>query len=169
MDLVVRSWTEADAPALARAVDESLEHLRPWMPWAQEPAGVDVRRAWIRDQLAAEAAGGDRAYGLFVGDLVVGGCGLHARIGPGGLELGYWVHPAYTGRGLATRAGRFAVRQAFAQPGVDRVEIHHDVANAASGRVAAALGFAAVGELRRAPEAPAETGVMRVWRLCRPA
>jgi RimJ/RimL family protein N-acetyltransferase len=60
------------------------------------------------------------------------------------------------------------VGEAFTQPGIDRVEIRHDVANQASGRVAAALGFTAVGEQLRRPEAPAETGRMRVWRLDRP-
>jgi ribosomal-protein-serine acetyltransferase len=168
-ELVVRMWTEDDAPALGRAVRESLDHLRPWMPWAaQEPVGARARRAWIRDRLTEAADGGDRAYGLFLGGRVVGGCGLHRRIGPAALELGYWVHAAFTRRGFATTAGRFALGEAFAQPGIDRVEIHHDVANPASGRVAAALGFTCVGERRRRPEAPAETGCMRVWRFDRP-
>jgi RimJ/RimL family protein N-acetyltransferase len=151
-------------------VHESLDHLRPWMPWAaQEPMSERARRAWIRERIAEAARGGDRNYGLFLGDRVVGACGLHARIGRGGLELGYWVHPAHTRRGLATAAGRFAVARAFAEPAIDHVEIHHDVANEASGRVAAALGFARVGEQRRRPQAPAETGLTRVWRLDRPA
>jgi ribosomal-protein-serine acetyltransferase len=170
MDLVVRLWQEDDAPALALAIAESLEHLRPWMPWAaHEPMGARARRAWIRDRIAEAERGGDRVYGLFLGDRVVGTCGLHRRIGPGGLEIGYWVHADFTRRGLATRGARFVVTEAFAQPGIDHVEIHHDVANEPSGRVAAALGFTCVGEQRRRPQAPAETGVFRVWRLERPA
>jgi RimJ/RimL family protein N-acetyltransferase len=166
--LVVRMWREDDAPELGRAVRESLEHLRPWMPWAaHEPVEEPERRAWIRQKMAEAVVGGDLAYGLFLGERVVGGCGLHRRIGRNGLEIGYWVHAAFTRRGLATAAGRFLVGEAFAQPGIDRVEIRHDVANEASGRVAAALGFTPVGEQRRAPEAPAETGRMRVWRLDR--
>jgi ribosomal-protein-serine acetyltransferase len=167
-ELVVRLWTEDDAPALGRAVRESLEHLRPWMPWAaREPVDERERRAWIRQRLADAADGGDLAYGLFLAGRVVGGCGLHHRVGPGGLELGYWVHHAFTRRGLATAAGRFLVGEAFAQPGIERVEIRHDVANRPSGGVAAALGFTPVGEQRRTPEAPAETGRLRVWRLDR--
>jgi len=167
-ELAVRALTVDDADELGRAVRESLEHLRPWMPWAaHEPMPAHARRAWIRDRVAEAAAGGDRTYGLYLGARVVGVCGLHRRIGPGGMELGYWVHVHFTRRGLATAAGRFAVAEAFAQPDVDRVEIHHDAANRASGAVAAALGFACVGERRRAPAAPGETGVERIWRLLR--
>ena len=31
--LVVRCYDPSDAPLLAESVTESLEHLRPWMPW----------------------------------------------------------------------------------------------------------------------------------------
>ena len=106
------------------AVTESIEHLRPWMPWiAEEPLHG---RAASR---AASPAGrplwdaGDRVYGMFVGDEVVGGCGLHARIGPGGLEIGYWVRAGRTGRGYATAASRLLTDIAFAdarhRPGRD--------------------------------------------------
>ena len=57
--------------------------------------------------------------------------------------------------------------RAFADPAVDRVEIHHDRANAASGAVAATSGFTLVEENPRPPQAPAEEGVERVWRLTR--
>lgn len=46
-----------------------------------------------------------------------------ARIGPGGLETGYWVHQAHTRRGLATAAAAALTDAALALPGIDRVEI----------------------------------------------
>jgi RimJ/RimL family protein N-acetyltransferase len=46
---------------------------------------------WERDWLR----GGDVALGMFVSGQVVGSCGLHGRIGPGGLEIGYWTHPSF--------------------------------------------------------------------------
>jgi RimJ/RimL family protein N-acetyltransferase len=164
MDLVVRPWAEDDERALGAAVADSLEHLRPWMPWAaDEPRGAAARRAWIRQAAAGEA----EHFGIFLDGTVVGGCGLHRRIGPGGLEIGYWVRATHTRRGIATAAVRRVSAVALARPSVDRVEIHHDAANVASGRVAAAAGFARAGELRRPPQAPAETGVLLVWRLGR--
>jgi RimJ/RimL family protein N-acetyltransferase len=57
--------------------------------------------------------------------------------------------------------------EAFTDPAIQRVEIHHDRANFASGRVAAAAGFAFVGERRDDAAAPAEEGVQWIWRLGR--
>ena len=34
--LVVRCWQPTDAAALKEALDPSVEHLRPWLPWAHE-------------------------------------------------------------------------------------------------------------------------------------
>ena len=33
--LVLRCWQPTDAPLLKAAIDANLEHLRPWLPWAQ--------------------------------------------------------------------------------------------------------------------------------------
>ena len=90
-----------------------------------------------------------------------------ARIGPGGLEIGYWVHRAFTRRGLATAAAAALVEQAFRLPGVNRLEIVHDELNVASGGVPRKLGFTEVGRRAIEPPPPAGTGVGVVWRLVR--
>jgi RimJ/RimL family protein N-acetyltransferase len=163
--LVVRQWRDDDVPRLHAAVIESLDHLRPWMPWVvKEPLSLDQRRDLVAGWERLWDAG-DRLCGMFVDDRVVGGCGLHQRIGPGGQEIGYWVHVDHTGHGYATAAARALTDMAFAMPGITRVEIHHDVANPASGRVAAKLGYTQVHDVRRPVEAPGETGVQRIWRL----
>jgi RimJ/RimL family protein N-acetyltransferase len=168
MRIELRHWQERDAPALARAVESSLEHLRPWMPWiAAEPRTIEERAELIRDWERGRLDGGDRAFGIFVDGEAAGSCGLHHRIGEGGLEIGYWVRADLTGRGVATEAARQACEIAFADPAIDRVEIHHDAANPASGRVPAKLGFELAGEVRRAPEAPGEHGVELIWRMTR--
>jgi ribosomal-protein-serine acetyltransferase len=165
--VVVREWRVEDVPRLHAAVLDSLDELRPWMPWAaNEPLRLSDRIALVSSWHDLWDAG-DRMCGMFLGDEVVGGCGLHQRIGPGGQEIGYWVRTAYTRRGYATAAARALTDLAFTMPGVDRVEIHHDVANLASGRVPAKLGFTCVGDVARAVEAPGETGTQRFWRMLR--
>jgi ribosomal-protein-serine acetyltransferase len=167
-DLVVRPYDVADAPLLQTAVLESIDHLRPWMPWvAQEPITLTQRAEMIAGWQALWDSG-DRLFGMFAGGEIVGGCGLHRRVGPGGLEIGYWVRVGRTGRGYATEAARQLTAMAFADPDVTHVEIHHDVTNLASGRIPAKLGFTVVGRIRRTPAAPAETGTEHVWRLDRP-
>jgi ribosomal-protein-serine acetyltransferase len=162
MEVRIRPWDEDDAEALAAAVAASLDELRPWMPWAaDEPQPPDARRGWIREVNAAEAAGGDRTRAILAGGAVAGACGLHRRIGPDGLELGYWVATAFTGRGVATAAVALLCAEAFADPVIGHVEIHHDPRNAASGAVAARAGFTPVAA-GAAGEAP-----VRIWRLTR--
>ena len=168
MNLVIRPWREHDAAALSQAIVESLDHLRPWMPWAaDEPKSPAARLALIRGWERERLAGGDGFLGIWLDGQVAGGCGLHRRIGPGGLELGYWVHPGFTRRGVATEAARQLCERAFAGPSIDRVEIHHDRANAASGGVPPKLGFERVAERHRSPQAPGEEGVAWIWRLTR--
>jgi RimJ/RimL family protein N-acetyltransferase len=169
-DVTVRRWRVEDAAALDEMIRSSLEHLRPWMPWvAYEPLPVAARaeliaawdRAWdAGDEFTCAIVGAD-------GELL-GGCGLHRRIGPGAIEIGYWVRAGRTGRGVATAAVRAIVEMAFAIDGIASVEIHHDAANIASARVAEKAGFARVSERPDAVAAPAEIGIDVGWRLHRP-
>jgi ribosomal-protein-serine acetyltransferase len=166
----LRHLRESDAEAFNAAVQASLDELRPWMPWAAaEPRTVSERLELIREWARERESGGDESFGIFLDGDVVGACGMHRRIGEGGLEIGYWVHSDRTGRGIATEAARRVCEIAFQDPAIDRVEIHHDRANPRSGRIPAKLGFERVGESRRAPEAPGEDGVEIVWRLSRSA
>lgn len=166
-ELVIRPWLPEDAPLLHEAVLDSLDHLRPWMPWiAAEPLTLAERTALV-ESWARERELGERVFGMFVDGLAVGSCGLHPRLGPGGLEIGYWVRAGHTGRGYATSAACLLTERVFADGAIDRIEIHHDVANAASGRVPAKLGYTYVGDVARPAQAPSETGVQSVWRIRR--
>ncbi|MBV9603618.1 MAG: GNAT family N-acetyltransferase [Solirubrobacterales bacterium] len=168
--LLLRRWVIADAEALAGAVTESAEHLRPWMAWiAEEPVALELRRKRIAEWERDWSQGGDVILGLFVDGRVAGGGGLHRRLGPDGLEIGYWIHPAFLRRGLATRVAGTLTDAAFTVPGITFVEIHHDKANQASGGVPRKLGFEWLGEAPDDPEAPAELGIEWRWRMDRDA
>jgi ribosomal-protein-serine acetyltransferase len=165
----LRRWRADDAAALLAAVIESQEQLRPWMPWADR---YDENRAaeYLRECDAQWASGNTFAYAIIVGGQIVGSAGLHDRVGDGGLEIGYWVHADWAGRGIATDAAAALTDAALALPGIDRVEIYHDAANAASGRIPAKLGYARLGERPTRglwPAAPGETGTDVVWQFTR--
>jgi len=167
-DLVIRPWHLEDAEALSDAIEQSLDHLRPWMPWtAAEPLRIGERRALIIRWTEAQRIRGDLIFGMFAGDVVVGGCGLHHRIGPAALEIGYWVHAAHLRRGYASTGAGALTSVAFTLPEIDAVEIHHDSANKASEGVPRKLGYAMVGERLKPAETPNETGVQIVWRMHR--
>jgi hypothetical protein len=72
--LVLRRWVRDDAEIVGEAVTESIEHLRPWMPWvAKEPLSLTERRALIDDWERDWLAGGDVVMGVFVDSSVAGG------------------------------------------------------------------------------------------------
>ena len=162
----------ADArDALFQTVTESLDHLRPWMPWA---AGYSLASAeeYLAGSIKSWDEGTEYNYAIMTANpygssTLAGVAGLMARIGPGGLEIGYWVHRAYTRRGLATAATAALVEQAFRLPGVDRVEIVHDELNVASAAIPRKLGFTEVGRRPLDLPPPQGTGIGVVWSQTR--
>lgn len=163
--VVLRRHTLDDVDAVVGAVNESLEHLRPWMPWAQVPATRDAIRAFLAGVIDNFDAGHDFGYLMLdpTERAVVGGTGLHARGVPNGLAIGYWVHVNWTRRGIATATARALTTAAFALPEIERVEIHCDVDNTASAAVARAAGYELEAIVPRAPDAPGESGREMVW------
>ena len=78
---------------------------------------------------------------ILVEDAIAGSAGLVARIAPGGLEIGYWVHAGHVRRGLATAATSALIAEAFTLPEITRIEIRHDELNTASRGIPRKLGF----------------------------
>jgi len=170
--LVCRRWREDDAEALFEAVSASAEHLRPWMPWAKG-YDLDGAREFLARQAPRAAPDGDEpvtdaAYAICDLDgRILGSCGLHARLGAGALEIGYWVDVRATRRGVATLAAALLTETALMLPGVEGAEIHHDKANTASGAIPASLGYRHVATVAQKPEAPGEAGVEFQWQMDR--
>ena len=149
---VVRCWDPRDAPLLKDAVDSSLEHLREWMPWAyHEPQELDAKAAMLRTFRGNFDLGQDYIYGIFSADetRVLGGTGLHTRVGEGAFEIGYWVRADAVRQGIASAVAGALTRAGIELAGADRIEIHVDVENEVSCRVPRRLGYREEGVLRR--------------------
>ena len=177
--LVLRRVRADDAGAIAVAVGASLEHLRPWMPWAT-PEAAELRSQLVRvaeaDELWASGAGfiyvliatgpeepaGPGAVrdpdGEFVGTI-----GLHRRPADDVVEIGYWIVAGKTRRGYATAAAGAMTQVAAALPGTRRVEIHCDEANTASAGVPRKLGYRLDRVEAHEREAPGELGRRMIW------
>jgi RimJ/RimL family protein N-acetyltransferase len=146
-----------DAPLLKAAIDANLEHLRPWMPWAQyEPEDLQTKIERLRRWRGAFDLGQDFAYGLFNRQetQVLGSTGLHTRVGPEAREIGYWVHQDHINQGLATEAAAALTRVAFVIDNVARVEIHCAPDNLRSQAVPRKLGFRHEATLRQRTRTP---------------
>lgn len=149
--LFIRAPLYGDGSMVNAAIHESIEELRPWMPWAQQTPTIDdseenVRRARLkfmeRSDLRLHLI--DKETGEFIG-----GSGLH-RIDwtVKKFEIGYWIRTSRSGNGLMTEAvdgiTDFAINRLLA----NRIEIRCDSRNFRSMRIAERLGFTLEGILR---------------------
>ncbi len=150
--LVLRPVGPMDEAMNDDAVRSSLEHLRAWMPWArEEPSERLVRIERLRQHRANFDLGIDFIYGVFDREerVQLGAAGLHPRIGPGALEIGYWIRQSHVRRGMATEAAGALVCVALQTQHARHVEIHCDPDNVGSAAVARRLGFTHDATLRR--------------------
>ncbi|MEV0040643.1 GNAT family protein [Streptomyces sp. NPDC050804] len=145
--------------------------LRPLEPWQAEEflAHIDRARDLVdqhigfaraaADLVSAEArltsyaqkraADSGRLYGIWLDSTLVGGVLFRVFDAKGGnCEVGCWLEPAGTGRGLVTRAARVLIDWAVEKRGIHRVEWHVSSANEPSINVARRLGMTREGVLR---------------------
>ena len=167
--VVLRRHRLEDVDALHAVIEESRDHVRPFMPWADQSR--DDTAGFVNQAVARWDAGEEFNYlvtslpELEAGEpeRLLGGAGLHNRPGPGAFEIGYWLRPDATGRGVMTAVAGCLADLALSLDGVQRVEIHCDEANVRSAAVPRRLGFT-LDRLEDTPvTAPGEHGRHMVW------
>jgi RimJ/RimL family protein N-acetyltransferase len=166
--LTLRCWWPDDAARLKQAVDENREYLKPWMPWAHgDPEPLDAVVQWLRTVRGRFDLDQDFGYAILNRDesLVLGSCGLHTRLGEGARMIGYWIHQAHAGQGLATEAAAALTRVAFEVDGVNRVEIHCDPRNLASAAIPRKLGYTYEATLRQRRDFHGQLLDSMIWTL----
>jgi RimJ/RimL family protein N-acetyltransferase len=130
--------------ALARDDD-----VRAFTRFPREPS-AEWAASWIGTY--EEGAGNGSRAGFAIesheGEFLGVGLLVHLELEGRQGELGYITGPAARGRGVATRTLRLLTDWAFAELGLERIELWIDVANAGSERVAERVGYAHEGVLR---------------------
>jgi ribosomal-protein-serine acetyltransferase len=160
--IIVRPYLESDAQSLFEAVAESRDHLRPWLPFADEHQTVEESRDWILHQVANWVLREDLQVGVWerVTNRYLGGSGLHPHNWESRyFEIGYWLRASTVGHGYITEAVQLLTDHAFSTLAATRVEIRCDERNVRSAAVARRLGF--VQEARLRNELVAPDGVLR--------
>ena len=167
--IVVRRYDGDELESLVEAVSSSLDHLRPWMPWASAEPLEPSLTAFLTRAVEDFDRGANFNYAIWDGARlsIIGGTGLHPRLGPARLEIGYWVRVGWLRRGVASAAARVLTTAAFELPGIDEVHIRCDEANEASTGVPRKLGFRLLGTVEDDVDAPAEVGRSMEWVMTR--
>jgi len=152
-NLILRSPQATDYAAWAVLRIESREFLAPWEPtWHED----DLTRTSFRLRVkrAAREIAADEAYSLFIldgrTDTLLGGLtlGLVRRGVAQACTLGYWMGQRHAGRGHMSEAVRGALRFAFSDLALHRVEAACLPNNAASRRLLERVGFQQEGLAR---------------------
>jgi RimJ/RimL family protein N-acetyltransferase len=149
--VVVRPYRESDAQALLEAVAESRDHLRPWLPFADEHQTVDESRNWILQQMAHWILRNDLILSIWEreSDRFLGGIGLHPHDWViGYFEIGYWIRVSAEGHGYIAESVSLLTVYAFENLKANRIEIRCDELNARSAAIPKRLGFVLEGRLR---------------------
>jgi RimJ/RimL family protein N-acetyltransferase len=163
-EVLLRPPTLDDVQALHEAIVESYAELHPWMPWCTEPVELADQRGFVERSLAAWENAEAMNFNVFDAEgTVIGSIGLMDRIGPGALEIGYWLRTGHTGRGVMTRAAKALTELGLGLPGIERIEIHCDAANLRSAAVPRRLGYRLDREVRTEITAPGESGLEQFW------
>lgn len=169
--LVIRCYDPKDAPLLQISIQESVEHLRPWLPWVKsEPEELKIKIERLRMFRARFDLSENFIYGVFdpTETELIGGTGLHPRVGLNAFEIGYWVNVNHVNKGYATEFSAALTKVAFEVEKIDRVEIHCDPKNSKSIAIPKKLGYIYEATLRGRTETidgePSDSMIWSIWR-----
>ncbi len=165
---IIRCYNPADAALLKTAVDDNRDHLRTFLPWADSPASFQDTVQLLRNFRGNFDLGQDFVYGIFNLDesSLLGGTGLHTRLGKNAREIGYWIRKDAIGQGLATEISAALTKVAFEIDQVQRVEIHCAVENAQSAAIPRKLGYTLDATLRQRTQlVDGKYHDMMIWSL----
>ncbi|PEA54172.1 GNAT family N-acetyltransferase [Bacillus pseudomycoides] len=148
--LLIRMPRPGDGKEVYNAINESIEELKPWMPFAQKEQTEQEVEVNIRDSHVKFLAREDLRLLVFLKDTgeFVASSGLH-RINwdiPK-FEIGYWIHSRFSGKGYMTEAVTGIVDFAFHKLQANRIEIRCDSRNVKSRAIPERLGFKLEGIL----------------------
>ena len=149
----LRSYRPGDGNLLSEAVNDSYEHLAPWMPWAKPHQSDEESEKLVREFRARYLLAEDFVIGIFNTEQtrLLGGTGFHLREGPlstKSAEIGMFIRQSEAGKGLGTAALKAMLDWGFDAWPWSRLRWVCDSQNLASVRAAEKAGMIKEGLLR---------------------
>lgn len=145
--LVLRLPRPGEGPEINAAVNESIDELKLWMPWAQKPPTLEESEVRCRKVIANfHARAEELTWHLHLGrgdGPLIGSIGIpRFNWAVPCYEIGYWLRTAYCGHGYMTEAVIGLTEMVFDRMKAERIEIRMDNLNERSWRVAERAGYA---------------------------
>ncbi|MBM7860390.1 GNAT family N-acetyltransferase [Lentzea nigeriaca] len=130
-------------------MERGREFIGQHIGFADAAKDLDSARNLLQRYADKAATDTGRIYGIWLDDKLVGGVIFREMDVPQGrAEVGCWLEPSATGKGLVTRAAKTLIDWAIRERGMDRVEWRVSSKNAPSIAVAQRLGLTRDGVLR---------------------
>ena len=149
--LTIRAPRFGEGAVLNQAIMESLESLRPWMPWAHPPPAVEDSEEFSRLSRVKFLAREEFGLRLWLKgtEMLVGSSGLHVRDwSVPAFEIGYWCRKQFEGRGYITEAVIAITRFGFDVLTAECIIIRCDARNERSSAVSRRCGYTLEGTMR---------------------
>lgn len=150
-------------------LDRGREFITRHIPFGTRATDTASARALLTSYAEKRAADSGFLHGLWLDGKLVGG--LLFRVfdaATGVCEIGCWLEPAGTGKGLVTRGARVLIDWAFDERGMHRVEWHASSANTPSVDAARRLGLTREGVLRESNPYRGVRQDMEIWAVLAP-
>ncbi|MGW7415341.1 GNAT family N-acetyltransferase [Streptomyces sp. NPDC054863] len=171
--------------------DEGTAVLRPLEPWRAEEflahidrgrdyigryigmpdfnTDLESARGFLQRYAEKTAADAGQIFGIWADGKLVGGVMFRLFDAKAGTcEVGCWLEPSATGRGLVTKACRVLIDWAVDGRGIHRVEWIADAENTASLKAAKRLGMQKDGVLREAYRYRGTRHDQEIWSVLAP-
>ncbi|WP_030421660.1 GNAT family protein [Streptomyces sp. SCSIO 75703] len=150
-------------------LERGRDFITRYIPFGSQVTDVASAKALIRSYADRHAADTGFLHGLWLDGTLVGGLLYRTFDAATGVcEIGCWLEPAGTGRGLVARGARALIDWAFDERGMHRVEWHASCANTASVEAARRLGLTREGVLRESFPYRGVRHDMEVWAVLAP-
>ncbi|MFY0651187.1 MAG: GNAT family N-acetyltransferase [Cyclobacteriaceae bacterium] len=164
-NLLIRKLKLSDATEMQQLLERNKTYMLPWIPWAKdEPESIETKKEKIRNWNGKFLLDQTYSYGLFDGqETMVGLVFLFTRQGDGILEIGYIIDHLQAGKGYATESSYVMTKLCFHHIKVDKVVIHCNSENVASGKIPEKLGYKLEASVKNPIDENGNRETMMIW------
>ncbi|WP_231114913.1 GNAT family N-acetyltransferase [Lentzea aerocolonigenes] len=150
-------------------IERGREFIATHIAFADKAKDLESARGLLQAYADNKAADKARIYGIWLDEKLVGGVMLREMdVSTGRAEVGCWLEPSATGKGLVTKAAKVLIDWAIRERGIHRVEWLVSPENAPSIAVARRLGLTKEGVLRSYYPLRGVRQDLEVWSVLAP-
>ena len=155
--ILLRPYRADDADAVFAAIEESREHLRPWVGWVDRFTTADETRDYCVRCADSWLARSDLFFGIFdiANGLYLGGAGLHTpNWEKRAFEISCWIRTTAAYQGYGTESLNLLAGLGFGSLQARQIKLVCDARNGPTQTMAEKCGYVLRGRVRDGYAAP---------------